>query len=145
MVSNAFENINQNLFTDLIFLDLCKAFDTVSHSIFLSKLDHYGIRGSANQLVKSFLNRRQYVSVNGTNSDIKLITNGVVQGSTLGPILFLLYINDLHNSTNCLPHLLADDTCLVLHSPDPNNVEHIYRVLQKGNIENFTIFFIVFY
>ena len=123
-VSNAFENINQNLFTGLIFLDLRKAFDTVSHSILLSKLDHYCIRGSANQLIKSFLNRRQYVSVNGTNSDIKLITNGVAQGSTLGPILFLLYINDLYNSTNCFPRLFADDTCLVLLSHDPNNLAY---------------------
>ena len=124
-MSNAFENINQNLFTGLIFLDLRNAFDTVSHSILLSKLDHYGIRGSANQLIKFFLNRRQYVSVNGTYSDIKLITNGVAQGSTLGPILILLYINDLYNSTNCLPRLFADDTCLVLHSHDPNNLEHV--------------------
>ena len=124
-MSNAFENINQHLFTGLIFLDLRKTFDTVSYSILLSKLDHYGIRGSANQLIKSFLNRRQYVSVNGTNSDIKLMTNGVAQGSTLGPILFLLYINDLYNSTNCLPGLFANDTCLVLHSPDPNNLEYI--------------------
>ena len=124
-MSNAFENINQNLFTGLIFLNLRKAFDIVSHSILLSKLDHYGIRGSANQLIKPFLNRRQYVSVNGTNSDIKLITNGVAQGTTLGPILFLLHINDLYNSTNCLRRLFADDTCLVLYSPDPNNLEHI--------------------
>ena len=83
------------------------------------------MRGSANQIIKSFLNRKQYVSVNGTNSDIKLITNGIAQGSTLRPILFLLYINDLYNSTNCLPRLFADDTCLVLHSPDPNNLEHM--------------------
>ena len=124
-MSNAFENINQNLFTGLIFSDLRKAFDNVSHSILLSKLDHYGIRGSANQLIKSFLNSRQYVSVNGTNSDIKLITDGVAQSSTVGPILFLLYINDLYNSTNCLHRLFVDDTCLVLHSPDPNNLEHI--------------------
>ena len=96
-MSNAFENINQNLFTVLLFLDLRKAFDIVSHSILLSKLDHYVIRGSANQLIKSFLNRRQYVSDNDTNSDIKLITNGIAQGSTLGSILFLLYINDLYN------------------------------------------------
>ena len=119
-MSNTFENINQNLFPGLIFLDLLKAFDTVSYSIVLSKLDHYGIRGSANQLIKSFWNRRQYVSVNGTSSDIKLITNGVVQGSTLGPILFLLYINDLYNSTNCLPRLFIDDTCLVLHNRTMN-------------------------
>ena len=125
IVSNAFENINQNLLTGLIFLDLHKAFDTVSHSLVLSKLDHYGMRGSANQLIKFFLNRRQYVLVNGTNSDTKLITNGVAQGSTLGPILFFLYINYLYNSTNCLPRLLADDSCLVLHSPDPNDLKHI--------------------
>ena len=125
IVPNAFENINQNLFTSLIFLDLRKALDTVSHSILLSKLDHYGICGSANQLIKPFMNRRQHVSVNSTNSDIKVITNGVARGSTLGPILFLLYINDLYNSTNCLPRLFADDTCLVLQSPDPNNLEHV--------------------
>ena len=122
IVLNAFENINQNLFTGLIFLDLRKAFDSVSHSTLLSKLDHYGMRGSANQLIKSFLIRRQYVSVIGTNSDIKLITNGVAQGSTRGPVLFLLFINDLYDSINCLPRLFADDTCLVLHSPDPINL-----------------------
>ena len=123
IVSNAFENINQNLFTGLIFFYLRYAFNTASHSVLLSELDHYGISGPANQLINFFSNRRQYVSVNGTNSDIKLITNGVAQGSTLGPILFLLYINDLYNSTNCLPRLFADDTCLVLHSLDPNNLE----------------------
>ena len=124
-MSNVFENINQNLFTGLIFLDLRKAFFTVSHSTLLSKLHHFDICGSVNQLIKSFLNRRHCVSINGTNSDTKLITNGITQGLTLGPILFLLYINDLYNSTNCLPQLFVDDTCLVLHSPNPNNLEHI--------------------
>ena len=91
IAATTFDNIKQSLFSGLICLDLRKAFDIVSLCILLSKLDHYGVRGPANQLIKSFLNRRQYVSVNGTNSDIKLITNGVAQGSTLGPILFLLF------------------------------------------------------
>ena len=69
----------------------------------------------------SFLNRKQYVLVNGTNSGIERIANGVAQGSTLRPILFLLYINDLYNRTNCLTCLFADDTCLVLHSLDPSD------------------------
>ena len=83
------------------------AFHTVFYSILLSKLDHYGVRGS-----KSFLNRRQYVRVNCTSSDIELITNGVAQVSTLGPVLFLLYINGLNNSNNCLPPLFGE-----LHLP----------------------------
>ena len=125
IVANANENINQTLFSGLIFLDLRKAFDSVSHCILVSKLDHYVVRGSANQLIKFFLNRRQYVSINGTNSDIELIRNGVAQGLTFGPILSLLYINYLCDSTNCLPRLFADDTCLELHSLDSKNLEHI--------------------
>ena len=84
------------LFSELIFLNLRKAFGIVSLCILLSKLHHYGVHGPVNHVIKSFLKRRQYVSVNGTNSDIQLIINGVVQGSTLGPILFLHYINNSH-------------------------------------------------
>ena len=124
-MTNASENINQNLFTGLIFLYLRKVFDIVSHSILLSKLDHYGVRDSSNQLIESFLNRRQYVSVDVTNLGIEFISNGVAQGSTPGPILFLLYINDLYNSITCLPRLFADDACLVLHSLDQRNLEYI--------------------
>ena len=104
------DNVNLNLFTELVFPDLQKAFDTVSHNILLTKLEHYVIRGSANLLIKSFLNRKQYTFINDHKSKVEPNTYGVAQGSSLGPLLFLLFINDLPNSTSCLPRLFADDT-----------------------------------
>ena len=80
-----------------IFVDLQKAFDTVNHDILVAKLEHYGIRGSANQWFASYLkNRTQFVSILGYDSSVKPINHGVPQGSFLGPLLLLLYINDLH-------------------------------------------------
>ena len=70
VITNSFENINKNLYTGLIFLDLTKAFDTVNHEILLVKLDHYGIRGQANDLLRAFLNRKQFVSINNHESPL---------------------------------------------------------------------------
>ena len=98
----------------LLFLDLTKAFDTVCHQILLVKLQHYGIRGPSLQLIKSFLERKQFVSINGVNSDLQHNSFGVPQGSTLGPLLFLIYINDLPNAVLGSTTLFADDTCLML-------------------------------
>ena len=83
-----------------IFLDLSKAFDTVNHSILLSKLDLYSIRGNENQWFRSYLsNRKQKVFVNGVEPNFLLLNPGVPQGSILGPFLFLLYINDFEKAT----------------------------------------------
>ena len=100
------------MYAGLIFLDLTKAYDTVNHEVLLHKLDHYGIRGHSNSLLRAFLKRNPYVSINGSNSSLLTNDHGVVQGSTLGPPLFLIYIKDLPHSVNCIPRLFADDTCL---------------------------------
>ena len=97
-----------------VFLDLSKAFDTVDHNILVSKLEHYGIRGVCLELFYDYLSdRKQSVSIAGSNSDQDILRCGVPQGSILGPILFLIYINDLPNVlTYSDAKLYADDTTI---------------------------------
>ena len=106
-------------------MDVRKAFDTVSHNILLQKLHHNGIRGTAYKLLESYLSfRNQFVSVQNHHSSLKPINIGVPQGSILGPLLFLIYVNDIPNSVSCNPRLFADDTCLLVSSPSLTILEN---------------------
>ena len=124
VLTSTYDNVNDNTITALLLFDLNKAFDTVQHDILLRKLEHYGIRGTAQNLIASFLrNRQQYVSLHTAQSHKMYITCGVPQGLVLGPLLFTLYINDIANFTSSTPRLFADDTCLILlhkNLPDLN-------------------------
>src|SRR6266516_301111 len=121
-VDTVTEALDSGKFVLSIFLDLSKAFDTVDHSILLNKLYKYGIRGVALDFITSYLsNRCQFVEIDGTISSSLNVTCGVPQGSTLGPTLFLLYINDLSLCSKLLKLLLfADDTTVSYSSSDIN-------------------------
>ena len=94
---------------DAILLDFAKAFDKVPHLRLLSKLTTHGITGNTQNWIKSFLsNRKQRVSVNGDLSDITDVTSGVPQGSVLGPVLSLLYINDIDGNIKSSIRLFAE-------------------------------------
>ena len=97
-----------------IFIDLQKVFDTVDHKILLRKLEYYGICGACNDWFKSYLlDHKQFVSINDYNSDLMPVNCGVPQGSVLGPLLFLIYINDLHKAIQYYKvHHFAGDTNL---------------------------------
>ena len=117
MIISSFE---MNHLTCGIFLDLSKAFDTLDHNIILYKLSHYGIRGTALDWFRHYLtDRNQYVSFGNHRSSLNRISTGVPQGSILGPLLFILYINDLPRcSTNGHFTLYADDTSIIYNGSD---------------------------
>ena len=104
--------LDNNEFGIGIFIDIKKAFDTVNHNLLFSKLEHYGFRGHSLQLLKSYVSdRRQYTKINNSTSRVNSLNYGVPQGSVLGPLLFLLYVNDIQH---CIDKkkikLFADDT-----------------------------------
>ena len=109
---------DQSLHTLGIFLDLSKASDTIDHSILLSKLSFYGIRGTALEWYRNYLsNRKQFVCIDGKESSPKSLTCGIPQGSLLAPLLFSIYINDFPISSDKFSFILfADDSHCILFS-----------------------------
>jgi len=107
LITSCFDNIHSKTFSTLLFLDIKKAFDSVSHKILLKKLKLYGVRGTANLVLQSYLSeRKQYVSISNYNSTNKLNKYGVPQRSILGRLLFLTYIHDLPSCLQTVPIFL---------------------------------------
>lgn len=134
LIDKIISGFNEGKSTLGVFIDYSKAFDTVNHSILLDKLYKYGIRGIGQQLISDYLrNRTQYVSFDNCNSRHRLITCGVPQGSILGPLLFLLYVNDIHTvSSSILPILFADDCNIFIQGKDIRNMATVLNSeLQK--------------
>ena len=132
LIETWLKSINNNEITGTVFLDFKKAFDLVNHNILLKKLDLYFPNSPINTLLKSYLtDRYQYVYLNGNKSNTNNITTGVPQGSVLGPLFFLLYINDLpiHLNSDTQNNLFADDASLHTSNED---IEIIQNILQDS-------------
>ena len=126
--NDVFSAIDNKLSVLSVFIDFAKAFDTINHTILINKMHHYGIRGPILSWLKDYLsNRHQYTFFNGAKSSPTLVTLGVPQGSVLGPILFLIYINDISDIfSHSKSILFADDMTVYLTGPDPDQL--VYSV-----------------
>ena len=123
------ESLSKRQVSLLLLIDFSKAFDMVEHPILIDKLEHYGIRGPALKWLKSYLsNRKQFVSLNGCNSSTLTMEYGVPQGSILGPLLFIIYINDIPDLADFATFILyADDANIILTA---NTIEEISNQLK---------------
>lgn len=129
LLDDIYQDLDGKRFTGSLFLDLKKAFDVINHGLLLQKLERYGIRGAALSLLRSYLsNRMQFVNSNGINGDSAIIDTGVPQGSVLGPLLFIIFINDLSRvQLFGKVRLFADDTVITYSHKD---AVHITQMMQ---------------
>ena len=133
-LNDLYSAMNNNEATIAVYIDAMKAFDTVNHKILIDKLRFFGIKGRCANWLKDYLNNRKQCTIaNGIISELQLIKCGVPQGSVCGPLLFLLYINDISNSLKkCKVSLYADDTVLYYSS---NNLDLAIQTVQKDLLE----------
>ena len=118
-------NMDEGLLNGILFVDLKKAFDTVNHDILIRKLSLFGVKGSVLSWFLSYLSdRRQHCCVNGVASSEKFITHEVPQGSVLGPLLFIIYINDFPKClSEAIPNMYADDTNITITASNSREIE----------------------
>ena len=138
-IEEAISSLDEGKETDVIIMDFAKAFDRVNHSLLVHKLEFFGIQGTANRWIESFLkNRTQAVVVEGETSSAISVRSGVPQGSVLGPCLFLLYINDLPDRVSSVSRLFADDTLLhrlIASIKDRQTLQQDLKELEKWEEE----------
>lgn len=137
LVDDIYDSLDSGTLVGALFIDLKKAFDTIDHLLLIEKLDTYGIRGVAKQLIRSYLtDRKQFVSIGEDRSTLQPITTGVPQGSILGPVLFLLFVNDVSTlPLNGKIRLFADDTSVFYRGPTELSIQtqmnHDLELLSK--------------
>ena len=141
LVDQIIESFENNKYTLGVFTDLLKVFDTVDHSILLKKLELYGITDRNHGWVKSYLSsRRQFIQINEKEkTSLETISCGVPQDSILGPLLFLLCVNDLKSASNILDSIMfADDTNLFFTHKD---IRYLFQIVNQ-ELENINQWFI---
>ena len=132
IVEELIEAGEKKLINCSVFLDLAKAFNTVNHKILLSKLKGYNIKSSMLNLISYLKDRSQSTVINNVVSERAFLNVGIPQGSCLGPLLFLVYINDIFSATEVKLRLFADDACLSYQHSDPDFVNSVVnRELSK--------------
>ena len=138
LTNQILQSFDEDKFTIGVFIDLSKAFDTVNHNILLKKLSYYGVRNNNLKWFMSYLsNRKQYISTDDGNTKMESVSCGVPQGSILGPLLFLIFVNDFPKATLLDPIMFADDTNLFYSN---ENITSLFEVVNKELI-NINIWF----
>ena len=128
IVDDVSSNMSSGKQTNVLVMDFSKAFDKVSHSLLIHKLNHYGIRGKTNTWIQNFLSdRTQAVVVDGETSNSISVESGVPQVSVLGPSLFLFYINDMPQGLSSTVGLFADDTIVYLTISSDTDAQTLVR------------------
>ena len=138
-VKDIYSSLNQKKIMGMMFLDVAKAFNCISHDILFSKMKQSGFGSGVVKWFKSYLNRCQKVTIGSHVSDVVRVVNGIAQGTVLGPILFILYINDIFKCVNHVKMSLFADDCVIYLSG--NNWTFIHAKIQQdfNNIIDWTL------